>query len=62
MTKKYQIIAAPAMENMAESIVKAHPDRFLYHPTKWGKFPDGTDTDRNAFLLSSLRERVRNYH
>ena len=43
MTKKYQIIAAPAMENMAESIVKAHPDRFLYHPTKWGKFPDGTD-------------------
>lgn len=21
----------------------ADPERFIYHPTKWGKFPDGTD-------------------
>lgn len=41
--KKYQIIAAPAMEDIAHSIMKSQPDRFLFHPTKWGKFPDGTD-------------------
>eukprot|EP00540_Astrosyne_radiata_P002191 CAMPEP_0116826606 /NCGR_PEP_ID=MMETSP0418-20121206/2622_1 /TAXON_ID=1158023 /ORGANISM="Astrosyne radiata, Strain 13vi08-1A" /LENGTH=303 /DNA_ID=CAMNT_0004455259 /DNA_START=170 /DNA_END=1081 /DNA_ORIENTATION=+ len=28
---------------MALRIVDAHPDRFTYHPTKWEKFPDGTD-------------------
>jgi phosphoribosylpyrophosphate synthetase len=42
-TIKYQIIAAPTMELMAESIVTSNPYRFLYHRTKWGKFSDGTD-------------------
>ena len=40
---KYQIIAAPGMETMAETIVTMYPNRFLYHKTIWGKFPDGTD-------------------
>ena len=40
---KFQIIAAPGMENLARRIVALDPDRFLYHPTNWGKFPDGTD-------------------
>jgi hypothetical protein len=25
-------------------LLQAHPDRFTYHPTTWGKFPDGTDS------------------
>ena len=41
--KKYHIIAAPGMEQMAYDIVHHNPDRFFYHTTKWGKFPDGTD-------------------
>eukprot|EP00981_Chlorochromonas_danica_P002548 scaffold487_cov178-Ochromonas_danica.AAC.36 len=40
---KYQIVAAPGMEGLAESIVAKWPDRFLYHKTQWKKFPDGTD-------------------
>jgi phosphoribosylpyrophosphate synthetase len=40
---KYQVIAAPGMENMAQTIAQMHPGRFLYHKTQWGKFPDGTD-------------------
>lgn len=40
---KYQIVAAPGMEGIAESIVAKWPDRFLYHKTQWKKFPDGTD-------------------
>lgn len=40
---KYQVIAAPNMEGMAQSLVDLHPDRFLFHPTNWKKFPDGTD-------------------
>ena len=37
------LIAGPGMERLAEDLVARAPDRFLYHPTKWGKFPDGTD-------------------
>jgi ribose-phosphate pyrophosphokinase len=40
---RYQIIAAPACESMASRLVTTHPARFTYHPTKWEKFPDGTD-------------------
>jgi hypothetical protein len=25
-------------------LFQAYPDRFTYHPTTWGKFPDGTDS------------------
>lgn len=42
-TTKYQVLAAPGMENMAQSIAQMYPARFLYHKTLWGKFPDGTD-------------------
>ncbi|RYY84444.1 hypothetical protein EON63_09250 [archaeon] len=31
------------MEKMAQNIVALQPHRFLYHPTQWKKFPDGTD-------------------
>lgn len=40
---RYQIIAAPTMETMAENLVGLYPKRFLYHKTQWEKFPDGTD-------------------
>jgi len=43
-TKRYIIIAAPGMENLAEKIQKEFPSRFLYlRDTKWKKFSDGTD-------------------
>lgn len=32
-----------------------HPDRFTYHPTKWEKFPDGTDNiEIGGFLPYNL--------
>lgn len=40
---RYQIIASEACEPLARRIEEAYPDRFTYHPTTWGKFPDGTD-------------------
>lgn len=40
---KYQVLAAPEMENLAQSIVDLNPSRFAYHQTSWGKFSDGTD-------------------
>ena len=40
---RYQIIAAPACEDMARSLEGAFPERFHFHPTSWDKFPDGTD-------------------
>jgi ribose-phosphate pyrophosphokinase len=40
---RYQIIAAPDAELLAQKIVSMHPDRFTYHCTKWNKFNDGTD-------------------
>ncbi|CAM9906217.1 unnamed protein product [Chrysoparadoxa australica] len=41
--QRYQIIAAKEMEGIARSLEKAYPERFRFHPTSWGKFPDGTD-------------------
>lgn len=40
---RYQIIAGPAMEDFAQSLVDLHPDRFLLHESRWEKFSDGTD-------------------
>lgn len=40
---RYQIIAAQACEPLAQRMAQAHPDRFVFHPYKWQKFPDGTD-------------------
>lgn len=40
---RYQIVAAEAMEGLAERLEELHPDRFRFHKTSWGKFPDGTD-------------------
>ena len=39
----YQIIASEAATPLARRMAEAHPDRFHFHETKWGKFPDGTD-------------------
>lgn len=64
---RYQVIAAPSMEAMAGSLVAKFPQRFEYHKTKWGKFPDGTDritiggfspqnrlADENVLMLASF--------
>lgn len=40
---RYQIIAAPEMEKLAQDIVELYPNRFMLHKTTWDKFPDGTD-------------------
>ena len=40
---RYQIIAAECCEPLARRMAEKYPDRFIFHPTKWGKFPDGTD-------------------
>jgi hypothetical protein len=40
---RYQIIAAEECEPLAVRMEEAHPDRFTFHKSSWGKFPDGTD-------------------
>lgn len=40
---KFQIIAAPGMEKIAQNLVDIDPERFMFHQTSWCKFPDGTD-------------------
>jgi hypothetical protein len=40
---RYQIIAAEECEPLARRMEEANPDRFTFHKTTWGKFPDGTD-------------------
>jgi len=41
--KRFQIIAALECEDLANRLQQKYPDRFCFHPTKWEKFPDGTD-------------------
>jgi len=41
--KRFQIIAAAETEPLAKKMVEKFPNRFRFHPTVWGKFPDGTD-------------------
>jgi hypothetical protein len=40
---RYQIIAAEACQSLARRMEQKYPHRFTFHPTKWLKFPDGTD-------------------
>mmetsp|Transcript_10613 Transcript_10613/g.25198 ORF Transcript_10613/g.25198 Transcript_10613/m.25198 type:complete len:349 (-) Transcript_10613:276-1322(-) len=40
---KYQVLAHPEQERAAKQMVEKDPERFVFHHTKWGKFPDGTD-------------------
>ena len=40
---RYQIISSEACESMAKRMSQQYPERFTFHPTTWGKFPDGTD-------------------
>jgi ribose-phosphate pyrophosphokinase len=39
----YHIISAEATENLARRMEATYPERFTFHPTRWNKFPDGTD-------------------
>ncbi|KAJ1487203.1 hypothetical protein T484DRAFT_1787303, partial [Baffinella frigidus] len=41
--KQFAILAHPAQERLARKLVEFNRERFTFHPTKWGKFPDGTD-------------------
>lgn len=41
--KRYQVIAAPVNEDLAQRLQDKYPERFRFHSTFWGKFPDGTD-------------------
>mmetsp|Transcript_17272 Transcript_17272/g.53935 ORF Transcript_17272/g.53935 Transcript_17272/m.53935 type:complete len:106 (-) Transcript_17272:26-343(-) len=41
--RSYQIIAAPACEELARRIEASQPRRFTFHESTWDKFPDGTD-------------------
>mmetsp|Transcript_31158 Transcript_31158/g.47705 ORF Transcript_31158/g.47705 Transcript_31158/m.47705 type:complete len:86 (+) Transcript_31158:238-495(+) len=42
-SRRYRIIAAEDCEETARRMEEAWPDRFQFYPTKWNKFPDGTD-------------------
>tara|TARA_B110000208_G_scaffold187920_1_gene246682 strand:- start:708 stop:2072 length:1365 start_codon:yes stop_codon:yes gene_type:complete len=42
-TKSFNVIAAPGTEEFALWLVKHFPRHFTYHPSKWDRFPDGTD-------------------
>jgi phosphoribosylpyrophosphate synthetase len=41
--KKYVVLAAPAADGLAKSLMAAAPDCMKYFPSKWKKFADGTD-------------------
>ena len=49
--KRYQLIAGPGMEGIAEKIALQSPTRFIYHPSKWGKLPDGFVTISPFLIL-----------
>lgn len=51
---RYQIVAAEAMEGLAQRLEERYPDRFRFHKTSWGKFPDGTDNIEVHFFLGWL--------
>ena len=39
----FKILASPSRDGMAQAMCAHQPERFEYHPSSWGKFPDGTD-------------------
>ena len=41
--RRYAVLAAAAMHSTAERLVTSDAARFVYFPSKWRKFPDGTD-------------------
>ena len=41
--RTYKILACPAFHSLAERMATADPGRFEYFPSRWEKFPDGTD-------------------
>eukprot|EP00298_Acanthocystis_sp_HF-20_P012414 c19875_g1_i2.p1 GENE.c19875_g1_i2~~c19875_g1_i2.p1 ORF type:complete len:318 (+),score=123.24 c19875_g1_i2:115-1068(+) len=38
--KKQVVLSSPPFEFLAEAMVKANPQKFVYYPTKWSKFED----------------------
>jgi ribose-phosphate pyrophosphokinase len=52
---QYRIISAEACESLARRMEQVYPDRFTFHPTRWEKFPDGTDNiEIGGFLPQNL--------
>lgn len=43
--RKYIIFACDAFEKTAKKIEDSNPDRFIYFPISWKKFPDGTGNE-----------------
>eukprot|EP00968_Pinguiococcus_pyrenoidosus_P019715 scaffold2177_cov272-Pinguiococcus_pyrenoidosus.AAC.8 len=41
--RRFQVIAAEAWEDMALKLEREHPERFRFHTSSWGHWPDGTD-------------------
>lgn len=41
--KSYEIISCNETCEWAQTLQSRYPKSFRYHPTNWGKFPDGTD-------------------
>jgi len=42
---QYEILAHSSVHAMALRFEREHPDRFRYHPSKWGKFDEGGTDD-----------------
>ena len=40
---QYQVLAHTECAELGERLAAINPTRFTFHPTKWAKFPDGTD-------------------
>ena len=40
---RYQLLCHDSHVALAERLQASNPDRFIYHPSKWSKFADGTD-------------------
>ena len=41
--KKYVVIAGPGLDAFAKRLEMLFPKKFIYMPTKWEKFEDGSD-------------------
>jgi phosphoribosylpyrophosphate synthetase len=58
--KVYLLLAGPGLDDWADALLREQPERFHYRPSKWEKFPDGTD----HILLGGFKPRneVRGSH
>jgi len=49
-----------AQEPLALKLVERNRERFTFHPTKWGKFPDGTDNIEMGGMYPQNKVRGEN--